>query len=143
VKSVADIWRQKTVPVIYQPDSGQPLMVRMPWSPENFNLLRGDGHRKPQWNRQFKCWEIPRAWLDKVIRMLIQKYRRAYFIHAYRAHEKCAPACWDAKGAQCECSCLGKNHGAGCPGGRWYIVSDACAVLWHGRELAYRLLEAP
>ena len=116
-------------------------MVKLPYDPENRHWLRGERHRKPTWNARFKCWETPKAWLEDVVIRLLQRFGRAYLIAPYREVEKCAPAYWDAVGLDCECSCVGANHGMGRPDGWWYIVSEACAVQWGERRLSCRLLE--
>ena len=68
------------------------------------------------------------------------RFGRVYVIQPYREFEKCAPACWNATGFTCECSCMGKNHGS-MPGGRWWVVADTFAIQWQGRRLACRLIE--
>jgi hypothetical protein len=40
------------------------------------------------------------------------------------------------------CSCLGAHHGEGHPGGRWYIVSETCAVRWKNAEWYWSRLTA-
>ena len=138
----AAIWKQKAIPVVYRAGSGIPLMIKLPYADDNFIWLRGYNHRKPDWDKQYKCWEVPSTWFEYVTRLILNRYDRVYVIQPYRALEKCAPACWNAKGLECECSCMGENHGSQA-GGRWYIVSETCALQWHNRELACRLFEKP
>jgi hypothetical protein len=61
-----------------------------------------------------------------------------WVIQPYREMEKCAPACWNAKGDWCECSCLGVNHGAGQPGG-FTVITEYFAFRWSEVEYATRL----
>lgn len=142
-KNLAVIWRQTQNPVVYRQGGGKPLMVKLPYAPGNGDWLRNDQHRKPEWVKQYKCWETPKAWFENVVRRTLQRYDRVYVIQPYRAQEKCAPACWNATGIECECSCMGANHGSGSPLGKWHVVSDTFAVQWHDRQLARRLIERP
>ncbi|WP_354134437.1 hypothetical protein [Bradyrhizobium sp. S3.9.1] len=71
-----------------------------------------------------------RAWVSKV-----------YIIQPYREQEICARACQEAQGHECQCSCMGANHGVG-NDGSWFEVSDTFSTRWGERELACRLLTA-
>jgi hypothetical protein len=127
------IWKQKWVPVIFRPGGQRNLMVKL-----------HEGHRmKPRWNEHFECWEVPRSWFEDAARRLLRRFGRVYTIQPFRLQEKCAPACWDAIGLKCECSCMGENHGSGNPAGRWYVVSETFAVRWHERRYGCRLIELP
>jgi hypothetical protein len=141
-QTAAAIWKQTKIPVLYRRGRGIPLMLKLPYSRDNFDWLRNDSHRKPDWNARYKCWEVPNAWFDDVIRRSLQRFGRIYVIQPFRALEKCAPACWNAKGFECECSCMGKNHGSEIPSGNWWVISETFAMQWQGRELACRLVEA-
>jgi cell filamentation protein len=66
---------------------------------------------------------------------LARKYGKVYVVQAFAHFEKCAPACWNATGFQCECSCMGQNHGSHASGD-WWIVSETFAIRREGRELA-------
>jgi hypothetical protein len=133
------IWQQKTTPVVYRQGRGAPLLVKLPYAQDNREWLRGDKLRKPQWIDKFRCWEVPSTWFDEITRRLVQKYGRAYVIQAFARLEKCAPACWNAKGFQCGCSCMGQNHGSQVAG-NWWIISETCAISWQGRELSCKLV---
>lgn len=101
-----------------------------------------DGRRlKPDWCAQFKAWEIPTAWFDSVIKLALRRHQEVYVIQLYREHQKCAPACWNAEGFHCECSCMGENHGGGHPGGNWYEVSETFAVSWGQQRYSCRHLK--
>ena len=137
------VWKQKTVPVIFRPGGKRPLMVEFSYGPGNREWLR-EGHRaKPQWNDRFKCWEVPRSWFEDVARRLLRRFGRVYIIQPFRLQEKCAPACWNATGPECECSCMGEHHGSGNPPGKWYVVSETFAVRWEERRYACRLIVLP
>jgi len=48
------IWRKANPPVVFRRDSSNPLLVRVPFSDDNYSWLRGDKRHKPKWNNQFK-----------------------------------------------------------------------------------------
>jgi hypothetical protein len=141
-RSAAEIWRQKQIPVIYRRGRGARLMVKLPYAPDNFDWLRDDNRRKPEYDGQYKCWLVPSSWFDAIIRRTLQRFGRVYVIQPFRAFEKCAPACWNAEGFECECSCLGQNHGSSVSG-NWWVISETFAMRWQDRELACRLIVRP
>jgi hypothetical protein len=136
------VWRQARIPVVYRQGGGDPLLVRIPYGPDNKTWIRGGRRHKPQWNAEHGAWEVPQSWLDAIIPACLNRFGKVYVIQPYRQQEKCAPACWSAKGYECQCSCMGANHGSQHPSGNWRIVSDTFAVRWHDRELACRLITA-
>ena len=105
------IWKQEVIPVIYRRGYGQPLMIKLPYESDNRNWLQRDHRRKPKWNKRFTCWEIPQSWLDDIVELTLRRFSRVYVIQPSRVQEKCAPACWNAEGFECNCSCMGANHG--------------------------------
>ena len=68
------------------------------------------------------------------------RFGACYLVQTYREQEKCAAACWNASGLECNCQCMGEHHGTGHPDGRWYEVSETCAVSWGPKRLSYKLL---
>jgi len=133
------IWRNGQIPVVYKQPGRVPLLARVPYRTDNAAWLRGRG-RKIQWNDRFRAWEIPRTRFNDVVARLLARYQQVYVIQSYRPLEKCAPACWEAKGYDCECSCLGENHGSG--HALEHIVSETFAFEWGARKLACRLVSA-
>lgn len=134
---VMAVWCNGTIPVIAVPPRGT-LRVRLPYSRANRDWLRLS-QSKPQWNRDRRWWEVPRAWLQRLSYKAVSHFGRCYIIQSYCKAERCAPACLEANGVDCDCSCLGKNHGCGNEG-RWFEVHEAFACRWAGREYAIRLL---
>lgn len=134
------IWRQGQIPAIFKRSRPLPVLLRVPLAQGNLEWLRDDRRTKPQWNGQFKAWEIPTTWFDSVIRLSLKRYRAVYVIQLYREQQKCAPACWNAEGFHCECSCMGESHGGGHPGGSWYEVSEIFAVSWGVQRYSCRHL---
>lgn len=134
------IWNQTRLPVVLRGGSIAPLAVRLPYARDNRYWLAESGNRRPQWLGEYKVWSIPKSWFEDVLRRCLVRYRAVYVVQPFRKSEKCAPACWNALGAECECSCMGANHGSGAPEGKWHIVSETLAVRVGRREFSCRLL---
>ena len=137
---LVEIWNQISIPILVRREQGYPLLVRLPNSAYYQDWLRGGKQRIPEWNFRYECWQVPVAWFDELIKHLIDSYGQIYVIQVYREYQRCAPACWNARGFHCECSCMGANHGNGYPGGMWHIVSDAFAIQWEERKYSCRLI---
>jgi len=137
-----EIWRQKRIPVIYRRPRPLPTLVRLPYAADNYEWLRGERRHKPKWNPKYKSWETPIAWFDSIAQQALRRFGQVYVIQIYKEQQKCAPACWNAEGFHCECSCMGANHGSGHPGGRWHEVSETFAFEWGPRRYACRLMVA-
>jgi len=114
--------------------------MRLPYKEGNRAWLKHYGRINPQWIIPKKHWELPQAWFNDLVSRSLSRFGRLYIIQPYRAQEKCAPACWNAQGHECQCSCMGANHGSQREGNGWYIVSDTFATRWNTVELACRLL---
>ena len=136
---IESIWRNKYIPVIYRPPKDR-IQIKLPYAEDNREWVRGGRRSKPKWNKQFKCWEIPKAWFNIAIEDCLNRYSRVYIIQPYKVEEKCAPACWNAVGHECQCSCMGVNHGMSGPNGKWMVISDSFAIKWRDEKLACRLL---
>ena len=134
------VWNQNHLPVVLRGGRVRPLIVRLPYELSNYEWMQNDRRTKPEWLSKFKAWSIPKSWLDDTLRRSLARYGAVYLIQPYSDLEKCAPACWQAKGALCECSCMGKNHGSGNPLGKWHVVSETFAVRINDREFSCRLL---
>lgn len=134
------IWMQTDIPVIFRQERPEPTLVRLPFSLDNYHWLKGEHRRKPDWDKKFKCWETPIAWFDDLITISLARFNRVYVVQAHKEQQKCAPACWNAHGFHCECSCMGENHGTGQPDGKWHEVSETFAFHWGPRHYACRLI---
>lgn len=143
IQSFDRFWSQTRLPVIFQRERPAQLLVRLPFSQDNKVWLRNQERNKPSWNQEHRAWEVPQAWFERVIRLSFTRYRACYVIQLYREREVCARACWNAVGADCECSCMGAMHGSGQPIGRWYEVSETFAVKWGVQRYSVRLLKLP
>jgi hypothetical protein len=113
---------------------------RLPYNAHDAEWLRGGRRTKPTWVREHSYWEVPKAWFNELVGDCLRRLHGVYVVQLYRETQKCAPACWNAQGFDCECSCLGVNHGSGSPGGHWHIVSEALAFQRGELKYACRLL---
>jgi hypothetical protein len=142
-RSAVAVWRQTEIPVIVRRMDGT-LLIKLPFATDNREWLRAGRRTKPEWpkwNRTYKSWEVPLRWFNALIRQAVQRFKRVYVVQPFRVKEQCAPACWNAKGFECKCSCMGKNHGSENPSG-WHVVSETFAVQYQDREYACRLVVA-
>lgn len=140
VSRLSDVWRQNRIPVLLRKGKGHKLMVKVPFANDNYVWLRNERRAKPSRNSQYNCWELPQAWFNDLVPRILSRHSQLYIIQPYREQEICAPACWNAEGHECQCACMGENHGSQRPGGNWFTVSETFATLWHDRELACRLM---
>lgn len=141
-KNIKLVWNQRTIPVILRRNgSGERLRVRLPFSPMNRDWLQNGRRFQPNWfnDKRKHYWEIPKSWFNDFVDRALKKYGQLYVIQPYNEQEKCAPACMNAVGHECSCSCMGANHGAG-NDGSWFEISETFANRWNGRELACRLM---
>lgn len=134
------VWHQKAMPVVFRRERPSPLLVKLPYARSNREWLRDGRHNRSDWNEQYTAWETPQAWFEKNIKLCLRKYKSCYVMQLYREKQVCAPACWNAQGIDCECSCMAENHGAGHPEGRWYEIDETLAVSWGVQRYARRLV---
>jgi hypothetical protein len=136
------VWEQGHIPVVLRrTGKGQRLRVRLPYAETHRQWLQNGRRTSPIWIARKEYWELPKAWFNDFVDRALAKYRKVYIIQPYREQEKCSPACQNAIGHECQCSCMGLHHGAG-NDGSWFEVSDTFATRWGDRELACRLLTA-
>lgn len=142
MNQIQKVWTQNRVPVIVRrTGKGQQHRLRLPYYTDNRDWLQNERRTRPVWISERKYWEIPKSWFNDFIERSLIRFGRVWIIQPYRENEVCAPACMDAQGHECQCSCMGANHGSG-NDGSWFEVSEAFAVRWKEREWAARLLEA-
>ena len=132
--------RQTLIPVIIRRGgTGKLLQVRLPYADGNRQWLQNGKRNSPNWIASEKHWETPKAWFNDLVERLLTKFKKLYIIQPYREQEKCAPACMNAVGHECQCSCMGANHGSG-NDGSWFEVSETFATRWSGEYFACRLM---
>ena len=134
------VWGQEQIPVVLRrPGKGQRLRVRVPFAETNRHWLQNERRVSPIWIAGKKYWELPKAWFNDFVERSLVKFGKVYVIQPYRDQEKCSPACQNATGHECQCSCMGLYHGAG-NDGSWFEVSHTFATRWGDQELACRLM---
>jgi hypothetical protein len=137
-----DAWGQEQTPVVLRrTGKGQRLRVRLPYAKTNRQWLQNGRRTLPVWIASKKYWELPKTWFNDFVDRALQRYGKVYIIQPYREQEICARACQEARGHECQCSCMGANHGIG-NDGSWFEVSDTFSIRRGQRELACRLLTA-
>ncbi|MBE0530533.1 MAG: hypothetical protein IH626_06855 [Rhodospirillales bacterium] len=137
-----DVWKQEQTPVVLRrTGKGQRLRVRLPYAETNRQWLQNGKRTSPIWISSEKHWELPKAWFNDLVERSLVQYGKVYIIQPYREQEKCSPACQNATGHECQCSCMGRYHGTG-NDGSWFEVSETFATRWGNQELACRLLTA-
>lgn len=134
-----DVWRNGKIPVLYDRGRHDTLLVRVPYRDDNRRYLKGRG-RLIHWIEEYRAWELPRSRFDDLVGLCLARWGAVYIIQTFREMEKCAPACWEARGFNCECSCMGKNHGSGTA--LKHVVSETFAFEWGTKRLSCRLLHA-
>ncbi|MEL6170592.1 MAG: hypothetical protein AAFR02_01070 [Pseudomonadota bacterium] len=139
-KRLRAIWDQKATPVVLRRGGkGERLRLRLPYANNNWTWLRNGRRCKPIWNAGEECWEIPKAWFNDFVERALKHYGALHVIQPYREQEICAAACRNAKGHECQCSCMGEHHGMG-EGDGWFDVTEAFAVRSGERMLACRTM---
>lgn len=136
------IWNQTLIPVVLRrAGKKQKLRIRLPYAEDNRQWLQNGRRTHPVWVPNGRYWELPKAWFNDFVNCALERYGRLYIFQPYREQEKCAPACQNAVGHECQCSCMGANHGAGSDSS-WFEVSETFSFRWGERSLACRLLIA-
>lgn len=135
------VWNQTKIPVVWRRDGkGESIVLKLPFSTSNRLWLKGGRRIDPKWIGHLKQWEIPKAWFNDFIERALDRYGLVYVIQPYNVMEKCAPACLNAIGHECQCSCMGQNHGIG-NDGSWFEIGEAFAFRYDDRHLACRLIK--
>ena len=137
-KRIRALWNNGKVSVILRRDGkGEKLRIRIAnHQTHNFvvqTMLKGDRRIRPKWDYRGSFWEVPKSWFDDLVREFVQREGSLYVIQPYREQEKCCPACQNAQGHECQCSCMGEFHGAANINSGWFIVSDTFATRWGER----------
>lgn len=134
------VWNNGSIPVVLRRGCSQAVRLRIPYAKDNRNWLKsGPRKKEPLWVADKSYWELPASRFNEVVGMILDRFGKAHIIQPYREKEVCSPSCMNAVGFECQCSCMGANHGMGVHG-RWFEVSETFAVRYGGTRLACRLL---
>jgi hypothetical protein len=134
LSDISTVWKNGGTPVILRRGGSMSLRIRLPFAPENRSFLKvGSRKKEPEWNKEKKYWSLPPSRFNELVDLLLNRFGKVYIIQPHVETEKCASACMNAEGHDCQCSCLGANHGRG-NDGRWFEISDSLAVR-HGKKV--------
>lgn len=134
------ICAQRIIPVVVRRKKER-LVIRLPYAEDNRQWLVAGRRQDAVWDRERQFWHAPASWFNDFVNRALVRYGKLYIVQPYREQEVCAPACWNALGHICECSCLGANHGGGQQDG-FFEISEALAVKWGEEILGCRLMVA-
>lgn len=140
-KNATEAWQQFEIPVIVRTrkiEGKNPrLRIRLPEHPDPFALLKGVNkrNRNPIEKEKQRYWELAYGRLNEMVETLSKTFGHVILIQPVRETMVCARKCIEASGFECECSCLGANHGSQHMDSAWYEIEDTYAVS-HGAEYA-------
>lgn len=147
-QNAKEAWQQFEIPVIVRTrkrEGKNPrLRIRLPNHPDPFALLKGPNknNRNPIELQKQHYWEIAYGRLNEIVETLAKTFGQVILIQPVREKLVCARKCVEASGFECECSCLGENHGSQHMDSAWYEIDDTYAVS-HGEEYASLKIISP
>src|SRR4051812_2007853 len=112
------VWSQRDIPVILRRQGkGEKTRARMP-GPLKYSLAEEtwiqNGRRiYPEWVHGASFWQFPKKWFNDFVERSLMRFTRVYTVQIFREQEICARSCMEAHGFECNCSCMGQNHGMG------------------------------
>jgi hypothetical protein len=139
-------WNQKESPVILrrrkQNGRNQRLRIRLPAQGNHFILLKGSNkfNHKPIYVEKGSFWEVPYQRLNDLVEVLAKFYGKVILMQPVKEKQVCARKCMEASGFECECSCLGANHGSENMTSSWYEVDDTYAVRYGSDQVSLKLI---
>lgn len=120
-EQLTSIWNQRDIPVILRrTGKGELLRLRLPYAETNRSWLQNERRTSPAWIAGKRCWEIPKAWFNDFVERALATFGALYVIQPYREQEECSPACLNAVGHECQCSCMGHTGPATMAAGSRY-----------------------
>lgn len=115
---------------VYRPVGTGRIRVRMPYQVGNRAFI----HRtlgsmvRPDWNRLENQWEIARQHMRDVVEALAERFGVVEVTIDFRSTSRCDIRCRDAEGDDCDCQCLGENHGGAAYWRSWQHVGETTLV---------------
>lgn len=113
---------------IWRPRTGR-VRLKIPYFEGTRFWLRevcGAGTR-PDFDRDRKDWTVSRNHLRAVVEALVDRFGEVELIVDQGTNLKCGPSCQNAISDECQCQCLGVNHG-GLVAEGWLRVSEEFLV---------------
>lgn len=142
LQNANQIWNNGKVSVVLRCGGSKPIRLRIPFDPKNREWLKsGPKKREPIWDKGKNFWELPASRFNEIVKEILQRFGSVYIIQPYRELEVCSYSCINATGFECQCSCLGANHGSGSHQG-WYEVTEALALRYGETKFGCRLLKS-
>lgn len=149
LEDIRALWREVPHPILYRAGRGEPLRLRLSKPLEKpqvrsayeYQFLLQPKKRHPQWDSQKRHWEVPHAWLDALVKNIVNHFGYLYLVQPFQSQQVCARSCQEAIHFECECSCMGVYHGSNGMNSGWYEISEHFAVSWSKTELACRLMK--
>lgn len=117
---------------VWRPVTGR-VVIKMPYAKGNRAWLKetlGDRIR-PDFRKPPPRWEVARIHFAPVVQALANRLGRIDVYVDFRTAEQCDTRCRNARGQECTCSCLGRQHGRGITYG-WNLVGDTTMVQSSG-----------
>ena len=108
--------------------------MQMPYRPDNRTWIHEnlDVHVRPDWNKQARRWEIARPHFRSVVEALAERFGAVDVTIDSRSATKCDSRCRGAEGDDCECQCLGQNHGGAQYQRAWQEVGETTLIASDG-----------
>lgn len=88
----------------------------------------GAGSR-PEFDRVRKVWLVSRPHFGAVVAALVGEYGAVDVYADHTARSACGALCREAVGDECDCSCLGENHGGQVWRKEWIKLSEEWLVI--------------
>jgi hypothetical protein len=83
---------------------------------------------RPEWNRHDKRWELARQHMRVLVEALAQRFGSVEVSIDFRNGSRCDVRCRDAEGDDCDCQCMGENHGGAAYWRAWKEVGETTLV---------------
>lgn len=131
------------LPVLLNTKTKGKIMLRFPNEEKHEDFVAGGQRSEPEW-KPYGAWFVARSALRSHAQRCIAKWGGCWIVQSYREKEVCAPACQNAIGLECHCSCMGLYHGheAEATSGKWHVVNEAFCVRWGDVVYAVRRISA-
>lgn len=134
---------ESKIPVLLNPKTKGKIMLRFPNEEKHQAFVEAGQKSEPEW-KPYGAWLVARSALRSHAQRCIGEWGSCWIVQSYREKEVCAPACQNALGLECHCSCMGLYHGheAEASSGKWHVVNEAFCVRWGDVVYAVRRISA-
>ena len=103
-------------------------------------LMESLGERiQPEWNGKARPrrWEIARPHLQTLVDAMAERFEVIDVFLEFSLRERCDVRCQQARGDDCECSCLGVHHGGAAYQQHWTRVGPDTLIGAGRKEVHY------